>query len=98
MRIGLPEIGTDGAVLLAIIGIVGGILMGTHQDWWAQIGVVIAFGYAIEHSDLEMAALAYLPGWTLFIVGCIVGDISWWFQTGGIEVHLPDIGNIFLVK
>ncbi len=98
MRIGLPEIGMGGLLLLVIVGLVGGVLMGTHQPLWAQLGIVIVTGYAIERSDLEMGALAYLPGWVLFIVGCIIGDISWWLQTGGVEVHLPEIGNPFSVK
>jgi hypothetical protein len=97
MKVGLPEIGMPGLILLAIVGLVGGVLMGTHQAWWAQIGALVVMAYAIEHADLEIGAIAYLPGIVLFAVGCIIGDISWWFQTGGIEVHMPDMGNPFSV-
>jgi hypothetical protein len=97
MKLQLPEIGSMWAMTLALIGLVGGILMGTHQDWWVQVGALIAMAYVIEHSHLEMGAFAYVPGWVLFAVGCIIGDISWWFQTGGIEVHMPNMGNPFSV-
>jgi len=94
----LPEIGLAGMIFLSVFGLIGGILMGTHQEWWLQVVAIAAMYVAIDKSGLELGALAYLFPLILFVIGCVIGDISWFYQTGGIEIHLPDLGNPFRVN
>ena len=98
MRIPLPEIGLGGATVLSLIAIPLGLLLGIHHPWWLQIAIIAALGYVIENCDLELGAVAYLIPWFAFAIAVFGGDISWWIQTGGTEVHFPDIKELFLVK
>jgi hypothetical protein len=81
---------------LAIAGLVVGIVFGTHFPWWAEVIAVIGLGVILEKSNLEMAALIFVPGLFMFAIGCIIGDINWAFQSGAIAVNL-DVPNPFAI-
>lgn len=99
MRDLLPEIGLGAAVVLGIIALILGIVTGTHQPWWVQVGIIVAGGAAIEYfgSHLELGAVAYAIPLFAFTLGCVIGDISWAFQTGVVTISAPEFSNPFKV-
>ena len=93
-----PEIGGVGIITLSIIGLLGGVLLGTHHEWWIQLIAIAAVVWIVEiFGPGELSQLAYIVPVAVFIFGVVIGDINWALQTG-VTVSMPEITNPFLVK
>jgi hypothetical protein len=95
----MPEIGAGAALFFASIAFAGGIIIGTQLPLWVQ-GILLIAVILLNRSwavrGLEIGAIAYFVIGMALIGGMVVGDISYFIQTG-MEFGF-DIPNLFKVN
>lgn len=86
-------------IFLIILPLIGGIITGTQVLLWVQAiiaAVIILYLNSSSVNKLELVGfLIIIPG-AIFIVGMIIGDISWLIQTGAISGW--HVSNPFVVS
>ena len=86
-------------ILILIASLVGGIIGGTQLTLLAQVLImVVAFYLFNKLAPSDITALIYLFPIVIFMLGLILGDISWLIQTGGEGVSLGSFWDLFIVE
>lgn len=96
---------------LSVIFFIIGILVGTHMSIWAQIAFIVGWCFFLNTpavKELEMGVFAYVTIFICFIIGIIIGDISYFVQTDALasttsagqtlDGIVEKIGNIFSIN
>jgi len=81
----LPQVGATGTAVFAVLSLIIGVIMGTQCSWWLQLIAIVVLFFFIKSksvSRLELGGLSYAFWAYAFIIGMIVGDISYILQTG----------------
>lgn len=92
---GEPVYVVTNAIVLVI-----GIICGTQLAWYIQL-LLLAGGWAyLNHMapKLEMAIILLMIPYIAFVVGLIIGDISWLLQTGAGGTSFGSFLDLFIAK
>ena len=85
-------------IVLGILFIIG-VVFGTQMEWpWQVAAIFVGYGYLNSRyvASKEIGGILDMLFVAAFMVGMIVGDISWVIQTSAWENW--DFGNPFIVK
>ncbi len=97
----MPEIGLGTAGFFALLAFIGGWIIGVQEPLILQ-GIIVVACIALLNTwffrQLELGILAYYFIFVGLVVGLIVGDVSYMWQSGGVSVDTGSFFDLFKVE
>lgn len=93
-----PEIGIGPGIFFALLAFIGGWILGVQISLLFQFGIILGVGILLNtwyFRSLEIGALVYMLIYVGLILGILVGDVSYLWQTGGTEVNTDVFFDLF---